>query len=235
MLNKRADVLVPGIKQRLYHFAHKRKDRITVWNRPRRAKDMSVEDYQRYPKSIQIREFKVGGVIYMTTLLERKTYSKRALWQLYQRRWEIETHLNSIKTTMQMDTLSCKKPAMIRKEIGIHFLAYNIIRELMTQACLHKSRLPSHVSFKGTIQLLKEFLPFLLYSPQKKNTLYTTLLRLITTKKVGDRTGRVEPRLLKPRRQKFPNLKQTRAAEQQELRLRAQERSNRITIDLLEA
>lgn len=233
-MNKQVDILVPGIKQRLYSF-EKGADRLAVWKKPRRPKEMSVEDYKRYPDTIQIREFKRDGVIYMTTLLESKRYSKHELKKLYERRWDIETNLNSIKTTMGMDTLSCKTPSMVRKEISIHLLAYTIIRELMTQACIHHHQLPWQVSFKTTIQILEEFLPSLLYPHKKNKMLYNEVLRLITTKKVGNRPGRVEPRLLKQRRQKFPNLKQARCIERQKLITLAQERSRKIESDFLEA
>ncbi len=233
-MNKQVDVLVPGIKQRVYYFG-KGKDHIAIWKRPRRPKEMSIEHYQRYPKTIQIREFKTEGVVYMTTLLDCKIYPKHELKQLYKRRWEIETHLNNIKTTMGMDSLSCKSPTMVRKEIGIHFLAYNIIRELMTKACIKHHKQPWQVSFKSTIQILEEFLPCLLYGHKKKRTLYNELLRLITTKTVGKRPGRVEPRLLRQRRQKFPNLKQLRCVERQKLMALAQKRSSEIENDSLEA
>lgn len=239
-MNKKVDVIVPGIKQRLYDFGQgaslKKKDRIAVWNKPRRPKWMSVEDYQRYPKTIQIREFKIGGVVYMTTFLDTKIYPKHELRLIYMRRWEIETHLNSIKTTMGMDTLSCKSPDMVRKEIAIHLLAYNIIRNLIAQACLRQKTLPWQVSFKSSIQVLEEFLPRLLCSSgHNRSALYKELMRLITTKKVGNRPGRVEPRLLKQRRQKFPNLKKPRCVEQQKLKNIAQQRSRMIENDMLEA
>jgi hypothetical protein len=214
-MHKQVDTLMPGVKQRLYHF-DERKDHITVWKKPRKPQGMSLECYQRYPKTLQIREFKIEGKIYMTTLLDHKIYPKRELKQLYKRRWEIETHLNSIKTIMGMDTLSCKTPSMIRKEISIYLLAYNIIRDLMTQACSRHHKLAWQVSFKSTIQILEEFLPYL-SNYKKKVNLYEELLRLIATKTVGNRPGRIEPRLLKQRRQKFPNLKQPRDVEQQKL------------------
>lgn len=233
-MNKHVDILVPGMKQRLYSFK-KGKDHLAVWKKPRRPKEMSVEEYKRYPNTIQIREFKKGGVVYMTTLLDCKRYSKHELKNLYERRWEIETNLNSIKTTLGMDTLSCKTPSMVRKEIGVYLLGYTIIRELMTQACILHNKLPWQVSFKTTVQILEEFVPCLLYHHKKNKTIYNEVLRLIAKRKVGNRSGRVEPRLLKQRRQKFPNLKQPRSIERQKLITLAQERSRTIENDFLEA
>ena len=234
-MNAQVDVLVPGIKQRRYAF-HKGKDHVTVWMKPKRPQWMSIDDYKRYPKSISIREFKTNGVVYMSTLLQTKTYPKHELKQLYKRRWDIEIHLNSLKTTMGMDTLSCKTPSMIRKEISIHLLAYNIIRHLMKQASIQHRKCPWQLSFKTAIQLFQEFFSSL-FSTRKHKQAHHKMLRLIATKTVGNRPGRVEPRLLKQRRQKFPNLKMPRCIEQQNLRALAHQRKGSLGLEkyLLEA
>lgn len=215
-MDSKVDVLVPGIKQRRYKFS-KDKDHTAIWERPKRPEWMSAEQYERYPKTISIREFKADGVIYMTTLIQSKLYQKHEPKQLYKRRWDIETHLNSLKTIMGMDTLSCKTPVMIRKEISVYLLAYNIIRHLMTQASIQHQRYPWLLSFKSTIQIVEEFSPYL-SGRRKQQQGYHEMLQLIATKATGNRPGRIEPRLLKQRRQKFPHLKKTRCSEQQKLR-----------------
>lgn len=221
LLNKNADILVPGHNQRCYDFRKgvrlDKKDHIVPWIKPRRPEWMSPEEYAQYPKQIQIREFKLGGVIYITTLLDAKKYHKKELTLIYKRRWEIEINLRSIKTIMKMDKLSCKSPDMIRKEIGVHFLAYNIIRHIMVNACVQHGAFPNKVSFKGSLQLVNEYMPYLLTcSSQKKWMLfYSELLRLIVTIKVGGRPGRCEPRAVKSKpKTSFPVLKKSRKAEQ---------------------
>ena len=46
-------------------------------------------------------------------------------WRWRSFRWHAELDLRSIKQVMQMDVLRCKTPAMVRKEIWMHLLAYN--------------------------------------------------------------------------------------------------------------
>ena len=76
-----------------------------------------------------------------------------------------------------MDMLSCKTPSMVLKEIGIHFLAYNGIRLIMAEACVKHDALPWQVSFKGTVQLIDEFMPhFLNSSDEKSEKLYNELI-----------------------------------------------------------
>ena len=101
---------------------------------------------------------------------------------------------------MSMDMLSCKTPEMVIKELGIHFLAYNFIRIIMAEACIKNRALPWKISFKGAIQLLNAFMPYFLNSSVVKNQmLYDRMLALIVKNKVGNRPGRVEPRLVKQR------------------------------------
>ena len=108
---------------------------------------------------------------------------------------------------MEMDMLSCKTPAMVRKEIGIHFLAYNCIRLIMAEACVKHDVRPWQVSFKGSLQLIDEFMPHFLSSNDEKNDkLYNEMLRLIVKNKVGNRPGRVEPRVTKQRPKPFPTM-----------------------------
>lgn len=196
-----------------------RKDHIVAWIKPRRPEWMTQQEYEQYPKQIQVRELKVGGVIYVTTLLDAQKYHKKELAMIYKRRWEIETNLNSIKTIMGMDKLSCKSPDMIKKEIGVHLLAYNIIRHIMVNACIQHDTSPNKVSFKGTVQLLNEFMPYLLTcsSKRKWGVFYNQLLRFIVTKKVGNRPGRCEPRAVKSRPKTFPVLRKSRKIEQDKL------------------
>ena len=135
----------------------------------------------------------------------------------------METNLNSIKTIMGMDKLSCKSPDMIKKEIGVYFLAYNIIRHTMVNACIQHDALPNKVSFKGTIQLLNEFMPYLVTCTSKKKwqLFYNELLRLVVKKQVGNRSGRCEPRAVRSRPKTFPILRKSRKIEQAKLQKKA--------------
>ena len=97
---------------------------------------MSRTQYDALPTSLTLREVKVGHKILITTLLSSKAAPKSELKALYKRRWEIEVDLRNIKTTLGMETLSCKTPEMNEKEIWVYFLAYNLIRLLMSICCL---------------------------------------------------------------------------------------------------
>jgi len=49
---------------------------------------------------------------------------KKELSSLNKQRWHIELDLRNIKTTLGMETLSCKNMVMNEKEMLVYFLAY---------------------------------------------------------------------------------------------------------------
>ena len=101
---------------------------------------------------------------------------------------------------MDMDMLRTKSPAMVRKEMAMYFLAYNLIRSLMMQAADQHQTDPTRLSFKGTLQHLNTFLPLLAMagaSTRKKH--YDTLLLLVARETLPDRPNRREPRVVKRR------------------------------------
>jgi hypothetical protein len=126
--------------------------------------------------------------------------------------------LKSIKAIMDMDFLSCKTPEMVRKEIGVHLLAYNFIRIIIAVVCKKYNALPWKISFKGTVQLMYSFMPYFVNSSAEKNTmLYAEILKLIVQNKIGNRPGRVEPRAVKKRPKAFPLLSKPRVVERMKL------------------
>jgi hypothetical protein len=185
---------------------------------------MDDKQYQIYPDYIQIREFKVNGKVYVTTFLNQKEYCKPELAWLYGLRWQCEINLRSVKSIMRMDMLSCKTPEMVRKEISVHFLAYNFIRIIMAEACSRYSGIPNQVSFKGTMQLINQFMPFLLKNSSSGNEAYDKMLSLIVKNKIGKRPGRSEPRMVKRRHKPFPLLHKARIVEKNKLMRKIEKR-----------
>jgi len=206
-----ADGIFQGQAQRNYDFRRGnslgKKEHIIEWAKPARPQWMNRETYDLLPKKINIREFKVNGKVYVTTLLDDKRYHKKEIAKLYKLRWQVEINLRSLKSVLEMDHLSCKTPDMVRKEIAAHMLGYNIIRIIMAEACSQHHAVPNQVSFKGTIQLLNQFMSQILgIKAKRRANTYRQLLSMIVSNKVGNRPGRVEPRAVKRRRKPFPAL-----------------------------
>ncbi len=113
--------------------------------------------------------------------------------------------LRNLKTTLGMDVLRCRTPAMVEKELWVYLLAYNLIRLLMAEAAAHSGRTPRELSFKHTVQLWSEWTARRA-GCSTPDALHR-LLRLIAQVRVGHRPGRCEPRARKRRPKSFPWLK----------------------------
>jgi hypothetical protein len=197
-----------------------RYDHLVVWKKPQRPEWMDEETYHQYPEQLVMREtrvhiknrkFRSRVITIATTLCDHEEYRKTELAKLYRRRWQAELHLRSLKTVMQMDVLRCKTPEMIRKELWAHFLAYNLIRQVMAQAADEFGVEPWTISFKATLQTLNAFaLPLLTCAKTKLPEVIEELLLAIARHSVGKRPGRVEPRALKRRQKPYDLLTKPR-------------------------
>jgi hypothetical protein len=199
-----------------------RNDHVVEWIKPVQCPDwMDKETYAAMPKTLKMREIRVRiddpgcrteEVIVVTNLLNAEKYTADDLAALYRARWYAETDLRSLKTTMQMDVLRGKTPDIVRKEIWVHALAYNLIRTVIAQAARHFDILPRTISFKGTLQTLLAFQPqFAAASPADLPRLVAELWRAIVVHRVGDRPNRYEPRAKKRRPKSYPLLTQPRS------------------------
>jgi hypothetical protein len=129
------------------------KDHLIVLKKPKQPDWMCDEDYADAPATITVREFKAGGKIMVTTMLCPTAAPKSLLRILYRRRWNAELDLRNLKTTLGMEHLRCKTPAMAEKELWTYLLAYNLIRLLMAQSALLADQVPRQLSFKHTLQV----------------------------------------------------------------------------------
>ena len=189
-----------------------KRDHIVEWCKPARPDWMDKDVYKTMPAKLPIRETRVNGKVLVSTFLDPKEVSKKELGKLYKLRWTVEIDLKFIKEIMGMDILRCRTPEMVRKEIGVHLLAYNLIRTVMAQAADRHGILPITVSFKGTLQQLDSFVDKIAHATGIIQTrLLDELLRAIAYHRIGNRPGRTEPRAVKRRPKPYPRLSKPRS------------------------
>ena len=184
-------------------------DWIRVWSRPQRPVWMNQADYDALPDELVVRHvrvevrqpgFRARRLVVATTLLDPAETSAAEIAGLFRARWQAELKLRSLKTVLQMDVLRCKTPAMVRKEIWLHLLAYNLVRETMAQAAQQTGAEPYEISFKGALQTMNRFHDLLVSTRQERlPELLSLLLIAIGTHRVANRPGRYEPRAVKRR------------------------------------
>lgn len=178
----------------------------------------SKETWQTLPEHLDLRQIKVTinvpgmrstSYYLVTTLTDATRYSAIELADLYRQRWDVELFFRDIKTTMGMDVLRCRTPDLVRKEILMHFIAYNAVRWLITDAANAVACAPRLVSFKASIQALRQWEPQFHRRAAdvcEQRRLLGSLRAAIAARQIVPRPGRREPRCLKRRPKTFALL-----------------------------
>lgn len=194
------------------------RDHVVQWKKPAvKPGWMTAQQYESFPSELTLREVKVRKKVLVTSFLNPREVCKRELGKLFIQRWTIELALRHIKTTLGMDRLSCKTPEMCQKELWVYMLAYNLIRLLMAQAASQAGILPRQISFKHTLQIWVAWSQRQFLSNAAEDL--DALFRLIAQVRVGNRPGRLEPRLIKQRPKPFGRLQTTRRKARANIRL----------------
>lgn len=181
-------------------------DQLVEWFKPReRPRWMSRAAYDALPGSITVRELRRtvtapdGAPVTLTvvtTLTDPADYPAADLMALRLRRWDVETNIGHLKTTMKMDVLRCKGEQGVRKELAVFCLVYNLVRVVMLEAATRQEVAVSRVSFADALRWVRharpgDVMPDLLVNPH--------------------RPGRAEPRCKKRRPKQYDLMNKPRA------------------------
>jgi len=204
-------------------------DHVVAWRKPPydASRFASRAEWEALPAEMQMREIRVTirrkghrtrVVTVVTTLLDGNAYSAQDVTDLFAERWHCELDLRSIKQALGMHHLRTKTPAMVRKALWTHLLAYNLIRVRMAQAAALHGLTPRTLSFTATKILLHNFAMYQsILCGREHRRMEIVLLQAIARCKLPDRPGRQEPRAVKKRKQKYPYLTKPRAQARKQL------------------
>lgn len=220
-----ADALMRLHQRRKADFRHGKKlgpdDRLITWNRdPKPGKGPWADQHASQPETLTVRMvryqieepgFRTRKVTLATTLLDPEEYPLEVLAELYRARWNIELRLREIKASMGADTLRCKTPAMIEKELCMNAIGYNLIRIVMQKAAHEHDVELGAISFKGSLDTVRHHAPAIQAAlPRERVRLYDQLLHLIAKDRLPWRPDRVEPRAKKRRAKNYHLLTKPR-------------------------
>jgi len=198
-------------------------DRLVTWQKPKqRPRGCTLADWRRTPDTLTLRlvyvsvnvpGFRTQSLVVVTTLTDPIAYPAEEIARLYFRRWAVELFFRDIKITLGMDVLRCQTPAMVRKEIAMHAIAYNLIRAIMQQAAALYHVPIERLSFKGSVDTLRQWIETLNAAhdrPREQARLFNQLLQIIAEDIVPFRPERAEPRVRKRRPKAYPLMTQPR-------------------------
>jgi hypothetical protein len=190
---------VKGLPRSRWHTALGPHDQLVTWLKPKtRPAWLAQETLAALPEALMLREiryqigtpgFRTRQITLVTTLLDAEIYCVADLAELYRLRWQVESYLGQLKTTMHMDVLHCKTMTGVRKELTVFVLIYNLVRLVILQSARLQPVDAARMSFLDALRWLETSgrgvpLAALLVNPA--------------------RPDRVEPRVKKRRPKAFP-------------------------------
>jgi putative transposase len=204
-------------------------DCLVRWYRPNRPDWMTKDQFEQMPEFIDLRELsyratsrgrRTESFVVLTTLVNEDVISYEDVATLYGFRWNIELDIRSIKTFLNLHHVRCKSPEMVHREVWTSLLAYNLVRVTIATSAALYDKTPREISFVSGCQ-------FVLAAWQGITSIVGTseqaayclrLLRELSTCRVRHRPGRIEPRVIKKRRDRYQLMKQPRAELRRRLR-----------------
>jgi hypothetical protein len=193
-------------------------DRLVTWQRPARPTWMDEAAYATIPETLTLRMMRFRVVVpgcrtktitIITTLLDPIAYPAEAIAELYGCRWNVELDIRAIKQMLNLDHLRCRTPEMIRIEFWTTLLAYNLIRQVIGDAALKHGKIPRRISFTETCSMILAAWPTLALGLYDAHAI-ERLIERIASLEVPNRPGRIEPRVLKRRRHRYPLMREPR-------------------------
>jgi len=199
-------------------------DLLIRWRKPAWNKVLSYTraQWDDLPDELILRQIKVTinqpgfrtqEYYLITSLIDSVNYRADELASLYYQRWDVELFFRDIKTTLDMNVLKCKTPSMVEKEIAMHWIVYNTLRWLIVRAAQDIKQAPRRISFKASLQALRQWEPSLNLpdlTRRERQQLLQSLLAVISQGILLLRPGRREPRCVKRRPKPFALLTKPR-------------------------
>ncbi len=195
---------------------------LVSWRKPpKRPHYFTPEEWATVPDTLTVRilhiriaqkGFRTREVWLTTTLLDPIVYPAETIAEHYLRRWDLELCFRDLKTTMGMEELRCRTPAMATKELLAFLVAHNFIRCLIAQAASDYRICRTRISFKGAIDTARSFHQAMRVarSQRQVNRLRRRLLEILAQDLVPRRPNRIEPRAVKRRPKPYPRLTKPR-------------------------
>lgn len=132
--------------------------------------------------------------------------------EVYGQRWNIETDLRTLKSTLHLEQLRCTTPAMVAKELDLAMGAYNLVRAVIYLTAQKAGLPPRSYSFTRVRNVLQAFAPLIAaaQTQQEAQEIFDTVAYYVAQAKLPNRTRKRPsyPRQVWPKPQSFPPRKE---------------------------
>jgi len=183
-------------------------------HRRRKYKDPSLPQRLcvRLIRLVFLRKGKPKLIWLVTTLLDARRHSRQEIGELYRSRWEVETRIGELKTTLKMNVLRSKGAQAVHYDVAATVLAYNLLRTVIHQAARQDPTPADRISFASAIKMVLAYsMPLRMAQPTQRQKIYSQMLSDIARCRNPVRPDRVEPRRIKRNCKMYPWLNTPRA------------------------
>jgi hypothetical protein len=203
-----------------------KEDGIFEWEKSRSKRSTLIEarEWDALPELIEVRiirtkirraGFRSRRLTVMTTLLDPELYPAQEVLDAYLRRWRVEMCLDDLKTSLGMENLRGRTPAMVERELLVYLCAFNLLRWVMACAARQGDVDLSRISFVGALDGFRRWATAMAMAKGKGrrrcvNRMWRSMLATLAQDLVTERPGRREPRAVK-KRPKYPYLNKPRS------------------------
>lgn len=94
--------------------------------------------------------------------------AEKEIMALYGQRWNIETDLRTLKSSLRLDQLTCWTPDMVAKEIDMGIAAYNLVRAITWLASEQSGIPPRRYGFTRVRRIVQTFAPLVAAAPDAR-------------------------------------------------------------------
>src|SRR5919197_4211964 len=138
------------------------RDQLVTWFKSKTCPSwLTREALAALPEALVLREvryhigtpgFRTHQITLVTMLLDAEVYRVDDLAELYRLRWQVETSLAHLKTTMQMEIVHCKTVPGVLKELTVFAIVYNLVRLVMCQSSTLQHLSVERISFMDALR-----------------------------------------------------------------------------------
>jgi hypothetical protein len=152
-----------------------------------------------------------GAAPFLLPLFTTLELGESEMLAIYGQRWNIETDLRTLKSTLRLDQLTCFSPDMVAKEIDLGIAAYNLVRAVTCLASQQSGLAPRGYSFTRVQRIVQTFAPLIAAAsdPLEAKRIFDQMMVYVGQAKLPRRRSKRPSyaRKVWPRGEKFPSRK----------------------------
>lgn len=199
-------------------------DRLFTFKKTYRPKNhfLDKEIWDELPDEFEVRIIKTDGrdrhgnhkpMYIISTLTDHIAYPADEIVGMYRVRWDIELRIRDVKTTMEMELLRTQSPDMIKRELMMFAIGFNLLRYLQVHGAAINQTCPTRISFKGVMDIVAAMPQTECKTTTEKDRklLFDWVVEKVSERVIPDRPDRHEPRAKKRRPKSFQLLTSPRS------------------------